>query len=193
MSILHMKQGSRPFIDFALDMMGRNNLLAMIASFMNNDFIRDAIEARMEPDLATECHRESINCFKAFKVWMDKVKRLDEKRHWCLEEITKEFVRLSIKAPANNSGGQAPLRTFTAMNPSKAVSSSSSSSSSSNFISIPKLTADKRKLLQNNGGCFKCHRFWTNHISPHCPNLPVDGSMYKMIKVVPPRPANYMS
>ncbi|KAF9489965.1 hypothetical protein BDN71DRAFT_1400673 [Pleurotus eryngii] len=80
MSILRMKQGSRPFIDYTLDVMGKNNLLARTDSFMNDDFIRNAIEAGMEADLAVECHRENTNSVVAFKAWMDEVKHLDEKR-----------------------------------------------------------------------------------------------------------------
>ncbi|KAF9498447.1 hypothetical protein BDN71DRAFT_1428742 [Pleurotus eryngii] len=169
MSILHMKQGSQPFINFILDVMGKNNLLAGMTSFISDNFICNAIEAGIEPDLATECHWENVNCFEVFKAWMDEVKRLDKKQCQHFEEIAKEFVCLNIKVPANNnSGGQAPFRTFTATKPSNAASSSSSSSSGSTFIPIPKLTADECKLLQNNGGCFKCCRFWMNHIGPHC-------------------------
>lgn len=66
MSVLRLKQGSRPFMDFALDAMGRNNLLAGTDSFMNDDFLRDTIEAGMDPDLAAECHRENTNTFTVF-------------------------------------------------------------------------------------------------------------------------------
>ncbi|KAF9489366.1 hypothetical protein BDN71DRAFT_1512170 [Pleurotus eryngii] len=50
MAVLHLKQGSQPFMDFALDAMGRNNLLADTLSFLNDDFLHDAIEAGMEPE-----------------------------------------------------------------------------------------------------------------------------------------------
>ncbi|KAJ8694825.1 hypothetical protein PTI98_007470 [Pleurotus ostreatus] len=184
MSILRMKQGLRPFIDYALDVMGKNNLLAGTDSFMNNDFIRDAIEAGMEADLAVECHRENTNSVVAFKGWMDEVKRLDEKRRQRLEEIVKEFARLSVKPNAGGGSGtnRAPLKTFAAAKPSNAVSHSSSST----FVPIPKLLDEERKLLQNNGGCFKCRRFWTNHIGPQCPNPPINGATYKTITSMPP-------
>ncbi|KAF9493155.1 hypothetical protein BDN71DRAFT_1508868 [Pleurotus eryngii] len=47
MSVLHLKQGSCPFMDFTLDTMGKNNL--------------DTIKAGMDTDLTLECHRENIN------------------------------------------------------------------------------------------------------------------------------------
>ncbi|KAF4597020.1 hypothetical protein EYR40_007470 [Pleurotus pulmonarius] len=97
MAVLRLKQGSRPFMDFALDAMGRNNLLAGTTSFMNDDFLRDAIEAGMEPDLAAECHRENTNSITDFRPWLDEVKRLDERRRQRFDEIAKEFARLNIR------------------------------------------------------------------------------------------------
>ncbi|KAF4591255.1 hypothetical protein EYR40_009858 [Pleurotus pulmonarius] len=95
MSVLRLKQGSRPFMDFALDAMGRNNLLADTPSFLNDDFLRDAIEAGMEPELAQECHRENTNRLTDFRPWLDEVKRLDERRRQRFDEIAKEFARLN--------------------------------------------------------------------------------------------------
>ncbi|KAF9496663.1 hypothetical protein BDN71DRAFT_1430067 [Pleurotus eryngii] len=80
MTVLWLKQGSRPFMDFALDLMGKNNLLASMSSFLNDDFVHNAIEAGMEPDLAAECHRENTNRFLDFCPWLDEVKCLDECR-----------------------------------------------------------------------------------------------------------------
>ncbi|KAF9495343.1 hypothetical protein BDN71DRAFT_1506903 [Pleurotus eryngii] len=184
MSILRMKQGSRPFIDFALDVLGKNNLLAGTASFMNDDFVCDALEAGMEPNLAQECHQENMNHFDGFRVWMDEVKRLDEQRRQCFEEIAREFARLNVK------GSAAAQTSARATRPTSTVSSTSKPASS--FVPIPKLLDSERSLLQNNGSCFKCRRFWAGHIGPHCPHPPIDGATYKTITSAPPRPANYV-
>ncbi|KAF4601883.1 hypothetical protein EYR40_005083 [Pleurotus pulmonarius] len=97
MAVLRLKQGSRPFMDFALDAMGKNNLLADTPSFMNDDFLRDAIEAGMDPELAQECHRENTNRITDFRPWLDEIKRLDERRRQRFEEIAKEFARLNVR------------------------------------------------------------------------------------------------
>ncbi|KAF9500332.1 hypothetical protein BDN71DRAFT_1354863, partial [Pleurotus eryngii] len=78
MAVLQLKQGSRPFMDFALNLMGKNNLLASTSSFLNNDFICNTIEAGMEHDLTAECHRENMNHFLDFHPWLDEVKCLNE-------------------------------------------------------------------------------------------------------------------
>ncbi|KAF9497670.1 hypothetical protein BDN71DRAFT_1541585 [Pleurotus eryngii] len=97
MAVLRLKQGSRPFMDFALDAMARNNLLAGTVSFMNDDFLRDTIEAGMDPELAQECHRENTNRFSEFRPWLDEIKRLDERRRQRFDEIAKEFARLNVR------------------------------------------------------------------------------------------------
>ncbi|KAF9492968.1 hypothetical protein BDN71DRAFT_1375618, partial [Pleurotus eryngii] len=81
MDILRYHQStSKPFIDFAFELMGKNNLLAGTDSFMNDDFMRETIEAGMEQELSRECNREGTNHIIEFQAWLDEVKRLDEKR-----------------------------------------------------------------------------------------------------------------
>ncbi|KAF4590949.1 hypothetical protein EYR40_009546 [Pleurotus pulmonarius] len=45
MEILRLRQNSKPFIDFAFEVMGKNNLLAGTDSFLNDDFLRETLEA----------------------------------------------------------------------------------------------------------------------------------------------------
>lgn len=188
MSVLRLKQGPRPFMDFALDLMGKNNLLAGTSSFLNDNFVRDAIEAGMEPDLAAECHRENTNCFMDFRPWLDEVKRLDERRRQRFDEIAKEFARLNLRTTVpGHAGARAPLRS------SANQAGGNITGSSPTFVPIPKLLPEEQKLLSDNGGCFKCRRFFANHIGPRCPNPPIDGAKYKTLtaKDVPPRPSNF--
>ncbi|KAF9492204.1 hypothetical protein BDN71DRAFT_1509674 [Pleurotus eryngii] len=178
MAVLRLKQGSRPFMDFALDAMGRNNLLAGTASFMNDDFLQDAIEAGMDPELAVECHRENTNTIMNFRPWLDEVKRLDEQRRQRFEEIAKEFARLNIRTTVP---GRVPFKMAGVVNTTKPAAPQASSSQTSSFIPIPKLTEEERVLLKENGGCFKCRRFFAGHIGPRCPNPPLDGATYKTL------------
>lgn len=191
MAVLRLKQGSRPFMDFALDAMGRNNLLADTPSFLNDDFLRDAIEAGMEPELAQECHRENTNRFTDFRPWLDEVKRLDERRRQRFNEIAKEFARLNVRTTVP---GRVPpkMAAFNARN-SSSSSTPSSASSQGAFVPIPKLLESERALLQEHGGCYKCRKFYARHIGPRCPNPPINGATYKTLTAadVPARPAGY--
>ncbi|KAF9487602.1 hypothetical protein BDN71DRAFT_1513801 [Pleurotus eryngii] len=192
MAVLRLKQGSRPFMDFALDTMARNNLLASTVSFMNNDFLRDAIEAGMDPELAQECHRENTNRLTKFRAWLDEVKRLDERRRQRFNKIAKEFARLSIRTTVP---GRVPPKMAAFAKLTASSSSSSSSTTQSMFVPIPKLTDAERCLLQENGGCYKCRRFFAGHIGPRCPNPPIDGASYKTLTTadVPAHPASYLA
>ncbi|KAF9488144.1 hypothetical protein BDN71DRAFT_1436338 [Pleurotus eryngii] len=97
MAVLRLKQGSCPFMDFALDAMGCNNLLASTTSFMNDDFLHDAIKAGMDPELVIKCHRENMNTFTDFRPWLDEVKRLDKRRRQRFDEIAKEFAHFNVR------------------------------------------------------------------------------------------------
>lgn len=45
----------------------------------------------------------------------------------------------------------------------------------------PPLTADERKLLRDNAGCYKCRQFFQNHTSATCPNDFPDPKGYKTL------------
>ncbi|KAF9495924.1 hypothetical protein BDN71DRAFT_1430605 [Pleurotus eryngii] len=56
MDMLHLQQGTHSFVDFSLDVMGKNNLLAGTDSFLNNELLQDTLEVNMNCDLTCECH-----------------------------------------------------------------------------------------------------------------------------------------
>ncbi|KAF9489190.1 hypothetical protein BDN71DRAFT_1401992 [Pleurotus eryngii] len=190
MAVLCLKQGSRPFMDFALDAMARNNFLTGTVSFMNDDFLRDAIEAGMDPELAQECHRENTNRFSDFCPWLDKIKRLDKRHRQRFDEIAKEFARLNIRTIVPSR--VPPKMAAFAGTRNTSTTTSSSSAQQAAFVPIPKLTDAERRLLQENGGCYKCRRFFAGHIGPRCPNPPIDSAKYKTLTAtdVPPQPAS---
>ncbi|KAF4600042.1 hypothetical protein EYR40_007148 [Pleurotus pulmonarius] len=99
MEILRLRQpASKPFIDFAFEVMGKNNLLAGTDSFMNDDYMWETLEAAMEQDLSRECNREGVQLITDFQAWLDEVKRLDERRRARLEELTREIAKMSMRS-----------------------------------------------------------------------------------------------
>ncbi|KAF9493966.1 hypothetical protein BDN71DRAFT_1394118, partial [Pleurotus eryngii] len=80
MDILCLQQGAHTFIKFLLEIMGKNNLLAGIDSFFNNESLRDTMNANMDRDLAHECNKENLNPIIIFCDWLDEVKHLNEKK-----------------------------------------------------------------------------------------------------------------
>ncbi|KAF9501794.1 hypothetical protein BDN71DRAFT_1500814 [Pleurotus eryngii] len=186
MDVLCVQQGSHPFTDFSLDMMACNNLLASMDSFLNDEFLRDTLEANMDRKLVQECNHENTNSFTSFKDWLAEVKHVDERRRAQLEEINQAFTCLNMKTVHTAKSTPTPKIPFAPKNTFAA---------SQAFVLIPKLLAKERTLLSKNGGCFKCCKFWAGHLGACCTAPPIDGSKYRTLTVcdVPPWPSNYVS
>lgn len=187
MDVLRVQQGSKPFVDFSLELMGKNNLLAGTDSFLNDELVRDTLEANMDRELSRELNRENTNSILPFRDWLDEVKRIDERRRQRLDEIEKAIARISLRN--NPSSGRGSTAKPFASRPAFAGTTSAT------FIPIPKLLDPERALLAANGGCFKCRKFWAGHVGARCTAPPIDGSKYKTLtaKDVPARPAGYVS
>ncbi|KAF9488729.1 hypothetical protein BDN71DRAFT_1435935 [Pleurotus eryngii] len=95
MDILHFCQGSKVFFNYALELMGKNNLLARTDSFMNDKFMRETIEAGLESELSCECNRKGLGAIVEFSEWLEKVKRINEKCQQCFEEMSQAIAKLS--------------------------------------------------------------------------------------------------
>ncbi|KAF9490474.1 hypothetical protein BDN71DRAFT_1434639 [Pleurotus eryngii] len=80
MDVLCVQQGSKPFVDFSLELMGKNNLLAGTDSFLNDELLRDTLEANMDRELSRELNRENTNSILPFHDWLDEVKQINECR-----------------------------------------------------------------------------------------------------------------
>ncbi|KAF4600290.1 hypothetical protein EYR38_004914 [Pleurotus pulmonarius] len=106
-----------------------------------------------------------------------------------MEEIEKTLAKINARSSATRFP-QATRTPFAARNIANSTASSPAS-----FVPIPKLLPEERALLADNGGCFKCRKFWAGHLGVRCTAPPIDGSKYKTLtqKDVPPRPANYNS
>ncbi|KAF9489768.1 hypothetical protein BDN71DRAFT_1435181, partial [Pleurotus eryngii] len=180
MDVLRLQQGSRSFVEFSLDMMGRNNLLAGTDSFFNDEALRDTMDANMDRELARECNRENVTSITSFRDWLDEVKRLDERKRQRMEEIERTLARINAKSNNNRATSTVTRPPFQPRNTNAPVGTNTGS-----FTPMPKLTDDERALLSANGGCYKCRA--------RCTAPAIDASKYKTLtsRDVPPRPANY--
>ncbi|KAF9493288.1 hypothetical protein BDN71DRAFT_1432637 [Pleurotus eryngii] len=158
MEILCMCQlNTKPFMDFALEIMGKNNPPAGTNSFMNDDYMCETLEAAMEQELSRECNHENTASIEDFQCWLNEVKRIDEQHCARLDELTWEIAKMSIQSPVAT---RTPFQCSTA--------NQVLTSSTKTFIPIPKLLQSECDLLSANGGCYKCRHFWANHIGTRC-------------------------
>ncbi|KAF9494847.1 hypothetical protein BDN71DRAFT_1392671, partial [Pleurotus eryngii] len=183
MEILRMQQpSSKPFFDFALEVMGKNNL-AGTDSFMNDDYMHKTLEATMEQELSQECNCKNTPQLSDFQEWLDVIRCID--KHCCahLEELTREIVKMNIHpAPTTRT----PFQRLP-------TSNSTSTPLTNQTTPMPKLLQEERQLLSENGSCYKCHHFWVNHVAARCTTPPLNGMSYKMLTAtdVPPRPSSF--
>ncbi|KAF9496523.1 hypothetical protein BDN71DRAFT_1551256 [Pleurotus eryngii] len=139
MDVLHIQQNSKSFVKFSLEMMGKNNLLAGTDSFLNDKLLRDTLEVNMDRELAQECNRENLVLIISLRDWLDEVKRLDERKHQHLKEITCEFTKLNASS------------TPTTATHLPVPGAAASSALSFTFVPILKLLQTERELLSTNG------------------------------------------
>ncbi|KAF9490599.1 hypothetical protein BDN71DRAFT_1511158 [Pleurotus eryngii] len=186
MDILRMCQpSSKPFMDFTLKVMGKNNLLAGMDSFMNNEYMRETLEAAMEQELSRECNHENTPQIVDFQEWLNMVKRLDKHRCSCLKKLAYEITKMLIR---QSSSTCLPFQ-----HPNTGSTASPSAITTHALTPIPRLLQTECDLLSANSGCYKCRCFWANHISACCTALPLDGATYKTLTVanVPPHPSSF--
>ncbi|KAF9500330.1 hypothetical protein BDN71DRAFT_1357162, partial [Pleurotus eryngii] len=167
-----LQQGSHSFVNFSVDMMGHNNLLASTDSFFNDEFLCDIMNVNMDHELAQECNHENIVSIVSFCDWLNKVKCLDERKHQRLEE--NERTLTLINAKTNTSCPNTSCPSFQPHN-------TNSPTASSTFVPMPKLTEDEHTLLSENSGCYKCQHFWAGHVGACCMAPFIDTSKYKML------------
>lgn len=155
MDILRLQQGTHSFVDFSLDMMGKNNLLASTDSFLNDELLQDMLKADMDCNLARECHQENLTSIISLRDWLNEVKRLDECKQQRMEEIEHTLARINVRS--NTSHSTLPCTPF-------ANANTNSAAGPNVFTPIHKLLDAERQLLSANSGCYKCCKSWAGHV-----------------------------
>jgi hypothetical protein len=140
--------------------------------------LRNHLEAHLEPTLQSECIRNKLYKVTTLKEWIEHVRKIDE--HLTIEK--KRYCDIFMEE-SNLHANKCPALGFSRIpNTTANGNTSSSSSTQKPFTHLPKLTDGKKDLLRAHSGCFKCRRFNADHGSGSllCTGLPA-GAGYKNI------------
>jgi hypothetical protein len=176
--LLGMLQNADAFWDFAVQVQTKNLLLRGTPSYLKETELCHRIESGMTQKLALRCHLEKCSKVEKFNEWLTEVKCVDD----LIRVERAEFEQLA-KA-TRNAGRRAntlaePSRRANSNNSVTAASTSIANSNSTTCVTLPRLTDIERKLLSDNGGCFKCRHVFVPHLSTACPNGFPNPSSYK--------------
>ena len=73
-------QGDCPFWDWAMEMQSINTLLYGTALYLNELALQNQLEANRSPELTEVCRHDFIDDVPDYRLWLEVVWRLDEKR-----------------------------------------------------------------------------------------------------------------
>lgn len=169
--LLSSAQGTRPFTEWAAELQSTNALLTGETCYFSKTLMRNQLEANMNDDLSADCRHEGVHDEADLKKWMEKVKRLDDKR---LRTAARQKEAIDAAFLSRN---KQPFGART--NNPKAGQSSDATSKT--YTRLPALTENERQLLNKHEGCFKCRRFYVTCRSKDCKNGFPDGATYKTL------------
>jgi hypothetical protein len=164
--ILSMRQGSKPFKDWSIEIQSLNTILVGWVSALTNAAIRDHLHVNMSEELSLR-----VRSFLAvppvnIDAWITAVSKLDEslcrKRTQALVAATTA-IRLD-RAQRNKDRDTRNVAAQPARN------SNTASSSEPTRGRVPKITESEQALLNAHEGCSKCRQFYVNHRAGNCPN-----------------------
>lgn len=164
--MLSSTQGTKAFHLWAVEVESLNVLLRGSESYLSEVHLRFHLESHMNSDLAAEYRMTILSKETDFRVWLDMVRLLDEKR-------VRDAAKIEAALRTSNKKPFQPSRT--------ANSSFTAKTDSKPRTRIPPLTVDERQLLKDNSGCFKCRRFFQTHTTPTCPNDFPEAKGYKTL------------
>jgi len=170
--LLGTPQGARNFYEWAVELQSVNALLRDDPSHLTLQQLRYQIEATMNEELRADCLHDKVNDEEDFHVWLQLVKRLDErlqKTRSRQQEALEQYMRLQGKG---GSYGGAKASSSTRAAPTSARTT---------FTRLPSLTNAERELLRAHAGCFKCRKFYVTHRSTDCPDGFPPGEGYKTL------------
>lgn len=140
--ILGSQQGIHPFYEWALGVQNLNALLYGNKSYLDDEQLRDQLEAGLCDELTLPVLRAKLASTLTLREWIEEVHHLDEKR---LEDLATQK---KLAEDCHKS-----TKRTTSTNPPK-TSSSSRTTTNSSSARLGPLTMAERTLLMEHGGCF---------------------------------------
>ena len=173
LKMLSSRQGTRPFLEWVVDVQTQNSLLVGDEAHLSEAGLRYHLEANMNKDLAVEYRSSDAKNAATLRLWIEKVKKLDEKRMRDARQLREQ-----IEASMRNNPKSRPTDDKRKVNdPARRWPPHQPASAPR----LPLLTDEERKLLRENEGCFKCRLPFQTHQTYNCPNGFPDVATYKTI------------
>lgn len=173
LSILALKQGERPFHEWAYEIQIRNALLRNRPSHFSDKALRETLENDMDPGLELRVRRAAVANDAPLREWTEKVEIEDElmvREREITKEMVKELYRKERRMGRNPNNRRAMGTRIENTVPTQRVTNTS-------FYAVPKLTPAERAIIFDHQGCFKCRQLYVYHKGENCPNgFPAPGS-----------------
>lgn len=145
----NFNQRKQTFWDFASYIQKQNSLLLSTPSHFELDKLRTQIEAKLDSALSVIYFERKLDATTDFHVWLNSIRLIDE-THCQSEKRAREIV---------DEVYHQAKRPLTTVNKSNTLNSSASQGGSSTSKGrLPPLMEEEKRLLHENGGCFRCRR-----------------------------------
>ncbi|KIJ35861.1 hypothetical protein M422DRAFT_261815 [Sphaerobolus stellatus SS14] len=167
--ILSTKQGSRPFMDWKIDMENMNAILTTSSPInaLTSSALKNQLEANVNDDLKSSFAGEPVLATSDLQTWAFEVEEWDMR-------IREEAARMQRLIDTNNavrSARRGERRTLISRitDPVITTPTSTNNNNATPRTYLPKLTDTEKSLLNEHQGCPRCHRFYVDHRAANCP------------------------
>ncbi|OJT04019.1 Transposon Tf2-7 polyprotein [Trametes pubescens] len=150
----------QPFEDFVFEIEHLNTRLRDTTIQYNDEGLQSIISANIVEDLRLVCEEPEVAALAAYVDWKAALTSADTCRLRVIAMVNRVVTKTKIVSSSA---------------PSKPVGARSSSSTSK---SLPRLTDDEKRLLNEYDGCYKCRHYYAGHMSGACPNGYPDAASY---------------
>jgi hypothetical protein len=147
---------------------------------LSTNDLRNHIQSHIHPDTMTSSTTAKLHLITDYKKYKHALNVLDNA--WiCADELLKAAVKqmMSTLLNANTTFNKCSNNSRSATGTSATILTTSMNTTPSRSSDhCTPLTTIECTLLSEPGGCFRCRRFYTNHIMPNCTNRFPDKSTY---------------